>query len=205
MTKSVFRIIILFLPTFLVLSTSARVLGAMQPPNRAMAGFQARCESKRQLCWFNIAPGATTVAQTQETMLGMGYEPSHRSSYGIITYGRVETVIPCAIQVIYGDFTAPISALRFENCNGIRMGDLSLVIGLPDRVIPNENYNLLNYATHFYLTQPSAQLSAFSPISQIELVTKDEHRDDGSVAWKGFQPQDWYCRDALAQYGSANC
>lgn len=191
---------------FGVLCWLAMIIGREgNAPHPAIEGFREGCAGQALACWQSIVPAETTVAETQRMMTGLGYQPSRRSSFGIITYGRVEAVIPCTVYVTYNQATAPIILLRFEACMELRLGDLLDVFGFPDSILPSDGFNTLRYQSHTEILVGSESLSPYSPIVSIEMRPNVMVQAAIGLEWKGLLPQGWYCREQSTDSGVWNC
>jgi hypothetical protein len=183
-----------------VLSLAARMLGSMQPPNPALNGLTEACVGIQQPCWFGVIPGVTTVAETHRTLLDLGYSPSQRSSFGIITYGRQAEVIPCRIQVRYVDSTGPIIALHFQECDGLQLGDFINALGFPDTLVIGTENHAVRYQPGLEIIVAGARFSPYRTVTNVELLPTLAVRSTIGVSWRGFRLRAHYCNDPL--YGS---
>jgi len=163
------------------------------------------CEGKPQPCWYGIVPGVTMVAKTQQILVGLGYTPSRRSSYGIITYDVMDHSIACKLQVIYYDSTGPIQSLEFRECSGVRFGDMSRMFGKIDWILPDLNRNTLIYEFGGDIDLDGGGLFAHSPVSHFSLWSNEGLYYHSPVHWKGFMRQARYCRQQFILHGSSGC
>jgi len=182
----------------------AIAIGGQSPPHLALRGFLTDCEDKPKPCWYGIVPGETSVAEAQEILNGLGYTPSRRSSYGIITYGAMEGMIDCTVQATYRESTGPIRALRFRDCSAIRFGDFGITFGRPDRLLLDLNQHSVIYDRERNLFLEGRRLSPYNPVAHFELSTEYVSWT-GIVEWRGFIVRARYCREQLMRYGHQGC
>jgi hypothetical protein len=194
--------VLLFIP-FTVLTLAAA--SAAQPPHAALAGFGEGCASTTNPCWQRLVVGFTSVGEAHRRLVNLGYEPFHRSSYGIITYGRIAAFIDCDIQLGYNDSTGPIQTLIFENCNGLRLGDFEDWLGVPGRVMPEQDATDLIYSNGSTIILVDSAPAPESSILQVRMRAQAQLLYDTSVDWRGHLLKPWYCRDQFNQFGAQNC
>lgn len=190
---------------FAVLNILMLLAGQAQAPETWLTEFAQACMDRPQPCWYGIVPGVTTVAETQRIVLGLGYTPSRRSSYGIITYGLHERVIGCTLQATYDESTGPIRSLHFRDCTGIRVGDLIMALGRPDWMQPQAQRSILIYETGRDLLVEGQAVSPYSPVTEFNLHRPYTVEYVGAITWRGFVPRGHSCRQQRAQYGSSRC
>lgn len=190
---------------FGLLNIAAREIGLMQPPSTALQNFSDQCEGLPRLCWYGIVPGRTTVADVQGVLTETGYTASRRSSYGIIHYGVRKTLIDCDLQAHYSDSTAPIQRLRFQNCFGIRFGDIASLFGLPDEVLADASSLTLFYPNGLRVRLFAPPFSLYTMISGFELRNDSRILDSFVVDWQGFRAPIWYCYDQFKVHGVDAC
>lgn len=183
----------------------ARAWGNEQPPNPDLAGFSESCEGQTQPCWQGLVVGVTSVPEAQRILTSFGYTPSHRSSYGIITFERIPNQIQCDIQVSYTDSTGPIQLLIFENCDGLQFGDFENWLGTPESLMPEQDANNLIYDGGKTIVLISPSLSPVSPVLQLRMRPDTNLLYDVRIDWKGYLLQPWYCVIQANKYGVKNC
>lgn len=188
-----------------VLALTAHTLGTMEPRYPALARFNDLCEGRHQPCWQGIEVGITTVAETQRILDTLGYRLLQRTSYGNITYDRLPGSLDCVIQVSYNDSTGSVQSLAFEDCKGLRLGDVESWLGAPDRLVPNWDVYHLLYNEGEEITLIRDSLSPYSNVPEFEILSAGGTPYDFTIAWKGYQPDVWYCHDQFNQYGVSGC
>jgi hypothetical protein len=202
--RSLFGTAALLVATLTAFSGFAITVGRQMPINPAMAGFNVNCEQRPRPCWYGIVPGETTVAETHRIVTELGYEPSHRPSFGYITYGLVESAIPCSLNITYRSSTAPIATIQFHDCTRLQFGDLANQWGQPNTLMPGKKANALQYRSIIEIILQNKTTSPFNPISEFSLKPNLPVQDALAPMWRGFRPQAWYCRDLYELFGIGN-
>jgi len=188
-----------------ILSIAAREIGLRQPLNPALHSLNDHCVDKPQPCWYGIVLGGTTVAEVQRLLTETGYNPSHRSSYGIIGYGVFKPVINCDLQAHYADSTGAVQRLRFQDCADIRFGDLASLFGLPDSALADPSSLTLFYGNGTRIILDSPPFSLYSLVEGFEFRSNTRILDSFVVDWQGFQSPIWYCYHQFLQHGVDAC
>jgi hypothetical protein len=181
----------------LVLSLVARTLGSTQPPNPALKGLTEACVGIEQPCWYGVIPSVTTVAETQRRLLALGYKPSQRGSFGIITYGRQDHIIACQIQARYIESTGPIIALHFQDCDGLQFGDFVNALDFPDMLVIGTENHAVRYQPGLEIVVAGTRFSPYRAVTNVELLPNLAVRSTLGVTWRGFRFRAHYCNDPL--------
>ncbi len=199
------KITLFSLACLTILSLAVRAWGNEQAPNPELAGFHESCEGQSLPCWRGIVVGKTSVPDAQRILTDFGYRPSHRSSYGIITFEHIPDQIQCDIQISYADSTGPIQQLIFENCDGLQLGDFQNWLGTPESMMPEQDANNLIYGGGKTIVLITPSLSPVSPVLQVRMRPDTNLLYDVRIDWKGYLFQPWYCQNQAKQYGVKNC
>jgi hypothetical protein len=184
-----------------VFNSLAVMIGQRQPLNPILAGFSTPCENRSMPCWYGIVPGETTVAETQRIVTELGFEASHRPSFGYINYGIVNSLFPCRLIVTYRSSTAPIATMQFQECTLLKFGDLASQWGTPNTLMPGPEANVLQYRSVIEISLQNKTTSLFNPVSEFTLKPNLPTQDALAPMWRGFRPQAWYCRDLYKLFG----
>jgi hypothetical protein len=141
---------------FALVNLAARALGGLLPPNPALAGFSAGCESQPQPCWYGIVPETTTM-QAVETLLKQSpylqrYHARSMEAEGV-NCNRL-----WLNRGLYDAWTQPVDnkplGLMFSGCRALTLGDFVALLGPPQLITPG------SAGLYIIYTQPYMLLTA---------------------------------------------
>jgi hypothetical protein len=157
-----------FVSLLTVFNVGARVIGAAYPTHPALDYFQQGCDDKPHPCWNGIVPGLTTLDETRRIM---AYAGTGVTLFNDLTESYTVYFIPpqpSAICVILFQMNQlVVGRIQLQICKeaNVQVGDLTAVLGLPERMVlvspPNLGYgqvaiNILNWRAQF---TPDSQVS----------------------------------------------
>jgi hypothetical protein len=146
----------------------AQVIGATYPPHPALDDFRQGCDGKPHPCWNGIVPGLTTLDETRRIM---AYAGTGVTLFNDLTESYTVYFIPPAPSpvcvVLFQMNKLVVGRVQLQMCKeaNVQVGDLTTVLGLPERMVlvspPNLGYgqvaiNILNWRAQF---TPDSQVS----------------------------------------------
>jgi hypothetical protein len=202
MTSILAKVSTLAAISFAVCSILAHLLGQLQPPNPALAGFTQGCEGKPQPCWFGIVPGRTTVIEAQRALAAIPYTYESLDTFGhenetwTLVYGS--STLRCSVQILHSG--TRIGMITITNCEDVRVGDLVTVLGRPNSI------RALNLIFHDETIRARSQYRDardnscldLSPYGAVESIQVRQQTSNNAylqpARWSGFQSYEWYVK-----------
>jgi hypothetical protein len=210
MLRLLFKLALLITLVLTATGLTTRILGSTQPPNPALRGFISGCEGKPQPCWYSIVPGVTTIDKSLKRIESKGYKFTNISndnlyfwdpSWRNIQFGACSNIITS-----FERESRIVSNITLIACNGITLGDLSL-IGFPEKIMGNSdlyiklteylaatvsNYERLDKGYFRKEWTPKTKVYRLDIGSSILAFSKAI--DIAGAPWHGFVPHWRYCQ-----------
>jgi hypothetical protein len=176
-----------------VLNLAALKIGERQPPHPALAGFDLSCVEK--LCWYGIVPGETRADAALRLLREHGWEVERQD---LLDFVRLEATRGDGCAMLMGggiglDRNPRLDTVPITGCAGLRLGDLMLRFGAPERVstcdrrrVPVPQFISQLNVVLVYPKISGTWLSPFDQVDRILLIPPTPF--PLALRWRGFAP-----------------
>jgi hypothetical protein len=191
----------ILLLVFFSLAMLAKVLGAQQPINPALAGFIEGCEDKPQPCWYGMMPGIT-VEEGWDILDAQNYLFVDPSKEGFADAGNPYYQSKWCNIYFQPSFPADetINLIEISHCKGIRLGDVMAILGSPEALVLEYTNIAFQYVDGGILvsTTPAntVDLNLGPPTKEIYSITflyNPDYIRTETFPWHGFTRRWGYC------------
>ncbi len=192
MTRVLIAVSLIMLLLFGAASALARVIGARQPANPALDGFDTGCAGELQPCWNGLVPGVSTYDDALAALPRLGEVRSAynslNESYALYLQPRHDPAICSVIVELHREV---ISTVQLQPCPAadLQLGDLSALLdltGTANRVATLDLvFDRVRIKTRWWQT-PRAR------VSNITLAARPQP-DERRLPWHGFVRLWRYC------------
>lgn len=195
-------------PCVIVLTVSSfafRALAYQQALPPFLIGFDVGCQMLDDPCWQGIVPGVTTLEETRQQLEEAGYQAGIENASLRYYYFYSKKLKPGCVKVGYAEGRTVLSYLRLYCMEGVRVGDVSSSLGIPQSVVYRYSiygdaefltYNTSGRLSGLTIVVGAGWASPFNTISSLELFEVD--RFDRLVTeaspWMGFLPMWRFCQ-----------
>jgi hypothetical protein len=177
---------------FLALTTAARALGNIQPPNPGLAGFNEGCANQPQPCWHGIVPGITSANEVIELMAFAGEPELSRSIFSrdyILTFSLPETRPYCRASFEFVNDVVVRGEVSICGQRDVQLGELALMHEHDEKTVSLPPHEQIYGRVSVNI---SGWPSPFSRIDHINLLAPNARFQH--FPWLGFVSQRLYCQ-----------
>src|SRR5689334_20565166 len=127
------RLVILFIPLFVLFAITMSALGSTQPLHPALRGFVEGCEGVPQPCWYGVVSLRIQVHEVEARLNSVGYSGEYLSNNGsrnYVSYSNADA--DCHVRVYYTlkrDNTNLTDEFDLYNCHTLYLADVMNMFG----------------------------------------------------------------------------
>lgn len=204
MIRHLFKLNVLMLVIFALLSSAAHVVGMTQPQNQVLADFSEGCEGKPQACWYGIVPGVTSMTDVKYKM--SQYTQAHELP--ALPF-RLAYQLSNVAQVYFDSlYNITVDHIILKLDDHISTGEVLGALGPPDRILFRTGTEPISYIFHY----ETADMHVVMLEKQSDIL--NPHRDTSVLMdmsallqplptagfrWHGFAPFWKYCQAEARQ------